>query len=166
MARACSVCSHSDAVLINELLVIERQSNRAIARQYSLHHDAIRRHREHIPRLLVKAAEAEQIAQADDLVHEMKTMISRVRAFIDKAEEADDGPEFRAHAAEWRKQVELLAKIVGELQQEGTATVNIGITAHPDYRRLSDAIAAALDAYPQAGYAVAAALEEIEGGRG
>ena len=120
MPRTCTVCAHEDAVLINEALVLHKISNRSIAKQYGVDHNAVQRHREHIPRLLVKAAEAEEIAQADDLVHEIKTMVTRVRAFIDKAEAADDGPEFRAHAAEWRKQVELLAKIAGELQQEGT----------------------------------------------
>jgi hypothetical protein len=157
MPRTCSVCAHADSVLINEALVIHKTSNRSIAKQYGMDHNAVQRHREHIPRLLVKAAEAEEIAQADDLVHEIKTMVARVRAFIDKAEAANDGPEFRAHAAEWRKQVELLAKIAGDLQQEGTTNNYVFISPV-----VTEVIAAALRPYPEASYAVADALKELE----
>jgi hypothetical protein len=47
--RTCTVCAHEDAVLINEALVVQGQSNRAITRQYALSKDAIRRHREAYP---------------------------------------------------------------------------------------------------------------------
>jgi hypothetical protein len=159
--RTCTVCAHEDAVLINEALVLHKISNRSIAKQYGVDHNAVQRHREHIPQLLVKAAEAEEIAQADDLVHEIKTMVNRVRAFIDKAEAANDGREFRANAAEWRKQVELLAKIAGELQQEGTTNNYVIISPV-----VTEAIAAALRPYPEAGYAVSDALKELEVGSG
>jgi hypothetical protein len=157
--RTCTVCAYEDAVLINEALVLHKISNRSIAKQYGVDHNAVQRHREHIPRLLVKAAEAEEIAQAEDLVHEIKTMVTRVRAFIDKAEAAHDGPEFRAHAAEWRKQVELLAKIAGELQQEGTTKNYVFISPV-----VTQTIVAALAPYPEAGYAVSEALKELEAG--
>jgi len=166
MSQVCTVCAHEDAVLINEDIVgigeRGRPSKRSIAARYGLSEQALARHKGHIPQLLVKAAEAEEIAHADDLVHEIKTMVGRVRAFIDKAEAASDGPEFRAHAAEWRKQVELLAKIAGELQVEGTSTTNVALIHHPDYARLSDAILGALVPYEDARYAVAEALREIE----
>jgi hypothetical protein len=41
--RTCTVCAHEDAILINEALVVQGQSNRAITRQYALSKDAIRR---------------------------------------------------------------------------------------------------------------------------
>ena len=157
MPRTCTVCAHEDAVLINEALVLQKASNRSIAKQYGVNHNAVQRHREHIPPLLVKAAEAEEIAQADDLVHEIKTMVTRVRAFIDKAEAADDGPEFRAHAAEWRKQVELLAKIAGELAQEGATTNYVFVSP-----AATEAIVSALRPYPEASYAVSDVLKELE----
>jgi hypothetical protein len=157
LPRTCTVCSHPEAISINEELVLKKASNRAIACQYGLNRMAVQRHREHIPQLLVKALEAEEIAQADDLVHEIKTMVHRVRAFIDKAEDADDGPEFRAHAAEWRKQVELLAKIAGELAQEGTTNIQVTIDA-----RTQQVILDALAPHPEARIAVARALRELE----
>lgn len=157
MARTCTVCAHEDAVLINEALVIQRAGNRRTAAQYGLSEQAIRRHRGHIPQLLVKSAEAEEIAQADDLVHEIKGMVRRVGAFIDKAEAADNGPEFRAHAAEWRKQVELLAKIAGELAQEGATTNYVFVSP-----AATEAIVSALRPYPEASYAVSDVLKELE----
>jgi hypothetical protein len=152
--------------LINEALVIEGQSNRAITRQFDLSKDAIRRHRQHIPDLLVKASQAMEVAQADDLLDQVRDLQRRALTILDKAEAADELRTALAAIAQARGNLELLGKLCGEIQQEGTATLNIGITAHPDYRRLSDAVAEALEAYPEAGYAVAAALEEIEGGRG
>jgi DNA-binding NarL/FixJ family response regulator len=41
--------------VINEALVVEGQSNRAIAGQYGLGRESVRRHRAHIPELLLKA---------------------------------------------------------------------------------------------------------------
>jgi hypothetical protein len=64
MSQACSVCTHPDSLDINEALVIEGRSNRAVARQFGLHHDAVRRHRKHIPELLVRAAEDFQSYEA------------------------------------------------------------------------------------------------------
>ncbi len=160
MPRDCQVCIHPDVFTINERLVGiggGKSSNRSIALQYGVHHQAVQRHREHVPQLLVKAAEAEEIAQAEDLVHEIKTMVRRVRTFIDKAEEDNDGPEFRAHAAEWRKQVELLAKIAGQLQQEGTTNIQVAIDA-----RTQQVILDALAPHPEARIAVARALRELE----
>jgi hypothetical protein len=88
-------------------------------------------------------------------------MVDRLENFLDKAEAAEDGGEFRANAAELRKQLELIAKLQGELAQEGATNVNIALVEHPDYRRLEDVLARALEPYPAARYAVADALGEV-----
>jgi hypothetical protein len=49
LARSCSVCQHEDSVLINEALVVQGLSNRAMTRQFGLSKDAVRRHWQHIP---------------------------------------------------------------------------------------------------------------------
>ena len=55
-------------------LVIDKRSNRTIAKQYGLHYSAVQRHRQHIPQLLVKAHEAEQVTQADELLMEVRRL--------------------------------------------------------------------------------------------
>ena len=72
MPRACTICTAKDAVTINEDLVLRGKSNRAISRQYGLHHDAVRRHREHIPDLLVKASAA-WLKKLDECAHKRTT---------------------------------------------------------------------------------------------
>ena len=88
MGRACSVCAHEAAFEINEAIVIARESNRTIAQHYGLHYSAVQRHRQHIPQLLLKSAEAQQIADADDLLADIAR--SRAAAFelLDRAERA------------------------------------------------------------------------------
>ena len=57
MAPRCSICAHPESFAINEAVVIERKSNRVIARQYGVGHDSVQRHKAHIPELLLKAQE-------------------------------------------------------------------------------------------------------------
>jgi hypothetical protein len=111
--------------------------------------------------LLVKASQAVEIANADDLLESIRVMVGRIETFLDKAEAAEDSGEFRAHAGEWRKQIELLAKIAGELAQEGTTTNYVFISPV-----VTEAIFGALRPYPEAGYAVSDALRELETGDG
>jgi hypothetical protein len=162
VAQPCSVCSHPDATLINEALIIERQSNRAITRQYDLSKDAIRRHTEHIPELLVKASQAMEVAQADDLLDQVRVLQRRALSILDKAEAADELRTALAAIAQARGNLELLGKLAGELQQEGATNIQIALSAHPDYGRLRAAVVGALEEHPEARWAVAAALRGIE----
>jgi hypothetical protein len=68
MPQKCTVCSHENALWINEALVVEGKANRVIARQYDLHHDAVRRHREHIPELLVEGAKHTSAFEVDAIL--------------------------------------------------------------------------------------------------
>jgi len=161
LPRKCTVCAHPDAVLINEALVIEGASNRAITRRFELSKDAIRRHREHIPQLLVQALKAEEAANADDLLDKLTGMMGRFERFLDEAERASDGAEFRAHAAEWRRHLETLAKIRGQLAQEG----NINIHLSAEWIELRAVIVEALEPYAAARAAVMRALAQRNGGQ-
>jgi hypothetical protein len=162
MAQPCSVCAHPDSPQINEALIIERQSNRAITRQYDLSKDAVRRHREHIPELLVKASQALEVAQADDLLDQVRNLQQRALAILDKAEAADELRTALAAIAQARGNLELLGKLAGELQQEGATNIQIALVEHPDYARLREAILVALEDHVEARWAVAAALRGIE----
>ena len=90
MPRECSVCSHPEAFAINEVLVLQKASNRRIAPQYGLSEKAIRRHREHIPQLLVKAAEAMELDDAEHLAAELNKLKQDVHRLKDRAEGEGD----------------------------------------------------------------------------
>jgi transposase len=74
MPRECTVCAHPDAVLINEAIVVEGKSNRAIASHYGLGREAVRRHKEHIPKLLLKARENLDAYNAASILSKIETL--------------------------------------------------------------------------------------------
>ena len=163
MPRECSVCSHPEAFAINEALILQKASNRRIAPQYGLSEKAIRRHREHIPQLLVKAAEAMELDDAEHLAAELNKLKQDVHRLKDKAEDEGDLRTALLGCDKALKALELQAKVDQLIQAEGSTTVNIALIEHPDYQRLSETIYDALLDYPEARWAVADALKEIEG---
>jgi hypothetical protein len=162
VARTCTVCAHEDAVLINEALVVQGQSNRAITRQYSLSKDAIRRHRKHIPELLLKASQAMEVAEADALLDQVRDLQQHALDILDKAEEAGELRTALVAISQARGNLELLGKLAGELQQEGATNIQIALVEHPDFQRLEELIFRALEHHAQARWDVAEALKELE----
>lgn len=160
MAQPCSVCTHPDATLINEALVIEGASNRAITRQYGLSKDAVRRHREHIPQLLVKASQAMEVADADALLDKVEDLYAEAKAVLEAGKGERDHRLVLMAIDRAGKQLETLAEMRGELNRQ--PHVNVALVHHPDYARLREAIVGALEPHPEARWAVAAALRGIE----
>jgi hypothetical protein len=156
MSRACSVCTHPDAVLINEALVIDGTSNRAVARQYGLSKDALRRHREHIPQLLLEASQAMEVADADDLLSQVRDLQRRSLAILDQAEDAGELRTALSAIAQARSNLELLGRLAGQLQQAGTINIHL----HPEWIELRALILTALEPYSEARGALLTALEE------
>jgi len=160
MAQPCSVCTHEGVLSINEALVIEGKSNRAIARQFGLHHDAVRRHRAHIPELLVKASQAMEVADADALLDKVEDLYAEAKAVLEAGKGESDHRLVLMAIDRAGKQLETLAEMRGELNRQ--PQVNVALVHHPDYARLREAIVAALEPHPEARWAVAAALRGIE----
>jgi hypothetical protein len=160
VAQPCSVCSHPDATLINEALVVERQANRRIAAQYGLSEQSIRRHRQHIPQLLLKASQAMEVADADALLDRIEDLYSEAKGVLEAGKGESDHRLVLLAIDRAGKQLETLAEMRGELNRQ--PTVNMALIAHPDYGRLRSAIVGALEDHPEARWSVAAALREIE----
>jgi hypothetical protein len=157
MARGCTICSHDEHYTINVALV-QRTPYRRIAAQYGVTEQAVRRHtKKHLPELLVQSTRAVEVARADDLLGNIEHMIGRLEAFIDRAEADGDGEEFRANIAEWRKQIELLARIAGQRQEAGT----VNIFVNPQWVQIEAAFMHALRDEPSARHKVIAALQEV-----
>jgi hypothetical protein len=158
--RACSVCTHPDAVEINEALVIAGASNRGVASRYGLSQAAVDRHKKHIPQLLVKASQALEIVTADDLLDKVRDLTRRTEGLLDRAEdEGDLNTAFRG-VAQLRSNLELLGRLLGELQ-EGTT---INIIQNPQWLQLRAVIVGALEPHPEAKSAVVKALEGASDG--
>jgi hypothetical protein len=118
---------------------------------------AVRRHKaDHIPFHLVKAQDAAEVAHADNLLEQVKSLQARALTILDKAEASGDLRTALSAIREARGNLELLAKLLGELQQEGT----INLVVAPEWLSLRAVVVEALAPYPQAREAVLGALSE------
>jgi len=88
------------------------------------------------------------------VLDKLSSTLERLDGFLDKAEDEGDAREFVTVAAELRKELELLAKLQGDLDQEGQ--VNLHLNA--EWVELRALIIGALEPHPQAMSAVRAAL--------
>jgi hypothetical protein len=112
-----------------------------------------------VPAVLAQAVEAADVAHADDLLAQVRDLQSRALAILAAAEAQGDLRTALGAIREARGNLELLAKLLGELDER--PQVNLIVT--PDWLRMRAAILATLAPYPEARVAVAAALTEGEG---
>lgn len=161
MPRRCTVCTHSEREEIDAALVAASDSLRAIAGRFGVSRSSLMRHRDkHLPEALVLAQEAQEIAHADDLVAQMQSLQRRTLKILTKAERGHNIQGTSSIIGQARRNIELLGKLMGELQQEGT----VNIVLAPEWMELRTVILAALAPHPDARLAVARALEEGHAG--
>lgn len=158
MSRACSICAHPNRDAIDKALVAG-VANRRIAAQHAVSEQAIRRHRaEHLPEKLAASQEAAEVAQADDLLRELRALRSKAYGLLLKAEAAGDIRTALAGVREARGCLELFAELEGELDRRPTVNVLIA----PEWLAVRAALLDALRAYPEARVAVAERLIAVE----
>lgn len=117
MPRACTICTHPELEVINRALV-EGTPNRRIASHHDITERAVRNHKAgHLPAALSKAKGAEEIADADDLLSQVKDLQTRALSILDKAEGAGELRTALGAIREARGNLELLAKLLGELDE-------------------------------------------------
>jgi len=127
MARKCKVCSHPKLNEINQSLIKSRNISE-LSRKYEIPWDSLKRHKElHLPALLQKAQEAEEVSQADTLLAQVEELKAKAWKLLNKAERAGDLRTALSGVREAKGCLELLAKLQGELQQEGTVNVSLFI---------------------------------------
>ena len=163
MSRTCTVCAHSQRAVIDAALLGRRISRSELSAAFRVSHDALDRHvAHHLPATLSKAHAAAEVAHADTLLDQLRALQRRALAALDRAEEAGD---FRVGALllrEARGCLTLLARMTGELVPKPD-TDALSYLASPEWIRLRGAIVDALEPFPEARLAVAAALEGFSG---
>src|SRR5262245_3532654 len=116
MGQLCSVCQHPARASIDATLCDGSSSNRRIASVHGLSEISVRRHRaNHLPGVLVKAKEAAEVARADDLLSQVRDLQVRTLAILAQAEEGGDLKTALAAIGQARGNLELLARLLGEL---------------------------------------------------
>jgi len=156
MPQVCSVCRHSQLAAINKALVAGG-SLRNIAEQYALSATAVHRHKEeHLPRLLTQAAEAEEIRQALDVLQQLKHINAAALTVLRDAKTAGDGELMLKAIDRVHRQVELQAKLLGDLDERP----QIVLVQSSEWLTLRGTMLRALEPFPAARLALAAILQE------
>jgi hypothetical protein len=158
--RRCTICSHPERETIDEALVSGAALS-ALSAKYRVSEDALGRHKgNHLPAKLVMAQAAEEVAQADTMLGQVRDLQSRALTILGRAEEAGDLRTALGAIREARGNLELLAKLLGELDER--PVTNILVSA--EWVSVRTAMMEALGPFQQARVAVAERLSELEAG--
>jgi DNA-binding transcriptional ArsR family regulator len=162
MPRPCTVCTHRERLSIDQALVAGR-STYDLAAAYGLSPDALSRHfAAHVPEHLKKARQDGDTQQALDIVKQLKAINMATLTVLNDARLAGQ-PDLVLRAADRvQRQLELQAKLLGELDDR--PRLNVILT--PEWLTARAALLAALQPYPDARVAVAERLLSLEAASG
>jgi hypothetical protein len=127
MPRRCTVCDHPKRHGIDEALV-SGAPYRSVARRFGLSESAVYRHKaEHLPAHLLKAKEVEEVAQADDLLEQVRNLQAHALDILERAEKTGDLRTALAATSQARGNLELLGKLAGELYERPQVNLNVSL---------------------------------------
>jgi hypothetical protein len=153
--RSCTVCQHPERDTIDRALVGET-SNLSVSSLFGVSESAVRRHKaNHLPAKLVMAEKAAEVAEADSLLGQVRDLQSRAYGILDKAEGTGDLRTALGAIREARGNLELLAKLLGELDERPMVNLHVS----PEWLELRAVIVGALEPYSEARGAVLRAIE-------
>ncbi len=162
MPRACTVCTHPERKAIDEALVAGESTGTLAGRYRTIDERALRRHRaNHLPATLAKAEEAKEVSRADDLLKQVRALQAKTLNLLLKAESAGDLRTALQGVREARGNVELLAKLSGELDERPVVNVLVS----PEWLELRAVIVGALEPHREARDAVLRAIQGAGNGR-
>ena len=155
MPRTCTICEHPEREAIDRALVGET-SNLSVSSLFGVSESAVRRHKaNHLPAKLVMAAKAEEVAQADNLLEQVRGLQARTLAILEAAEHTQQHRTALSAIREARSNLELLAKLLGELDERPVVNLSVSL----EWLELRAVIVGALEPYAEARGAVLQAIE-------
>jgi hypothetical protein len=159
MPRRCSVCTHPDRENIDEALVGATAISAIAAKYRDISEDALGRHKaNHLPAKLVMAEKAKEVAQADNLLEQVRDLQGRALAILDQAEMSGDLRTALGAIREARGNLELLAKLLGELSD----APQVNLTVSPEWLQIRAVIVTALEPHPDAKNNVLRAIRSVD----
>lgn len=159
MPMRCTVCAHAKRREIDRALALGQEANRDIALRFGVTRMSLWRHRDdHLPVRLAKAQEALDVRAALDVVEQLRAINgAAIKVLHDARQTNDPGLALRA-IDRIQRQVELQAKLLGELDERP----QINVLVAPEWLTLRAAVLEALRPYPDARLAVAERLAALE----
>jgi transposase len=172
----CTVCTHEKRQEIDKALVTGA-THREVSERFRLSPSAVYRHKKgHLPARLKRAFEAtetrkavelvehraeekaREVAQAIDVVAQLRAINSATLQVLQKARESEKHSLSLQAVDRIHRQIELQAKLLGELQDGGGPQVNVLIA--PEWQEVRVVVLQALAPYPEARAAVAEVLTD------
>jgi hypothetical protein len=160
MPRHCTVCTHPQRLAIDQALVAGR-STYDLAAVYGLSPDALSRHfAAHVPADLKKARQERETEQALDIVKQLKAINMATLTVLNEARLAGQPDRVLRAADRVQRQLELQAKLLGELDER--PQVNVLVSA--EWVAVRTTLLRALERHPEARADAAIALLALEHG--
>ena len=155
MPRSCTICQHPQREAL-DLALVGGAALSETAAKYRVSNDAVSRHKaNHLPTKLVLAEKAAEVAEAGDLLGQVQDLQARTLAILEAAEASREHRTALGAIREARSNLELLAKLLGELDERPVVNVLVS----PQWLELRTLIIAALERHPQARESVLRAVE-------
>jgi hypothetical protein len=128
MARTCTVCRHPKRAEIDAAL-IRSESFRDVAGRFGTSKSALERHRTTcLPVHLLKAKDEADVQSASALVKELRELAKKTGLVLSRAMRQKDGELALKAIARLERQLELKARLLGELEERGSTTQHITVT--------------------------------------
>ena len=129
--RTCTICGHADRNDIDQAL-LDGRSLRNIAKQYKTSTTSLFRHKkDHIPVALAQTVQATTELQAETLFDRLRSINTETRAILQEAREAKSSSVALAAINRIERQIELEAKILGQLDDGVKVAVGFNLTPKP-----------------------------------
>src|SRR4051794_25208222 len=128
MPQSCTICRRPEQSAIDDAL-IENEPLRNIAERFGTTATTLYRHRQHLPSQLVKAKQAQEIAEATSLLERVESLIRRLDSLAQQAEEDRAWAPAIAAIREVRSCLTLLAQLSGEMQAQNSMNINVSIVS-------------------------------------
>jgi transposase-like protein len=121
MPRKCTICENEARHKIDKSLSVGGMSLRAIARQFNVGRDALRRHVNggHIARKISEAVKAHEVVEADALLDEILDIEKTTKDIIKECRTKSPDNRLALKAIERReKQIELKGRVLGSFKEK------------------------------------------------
>lgn len=137
-------------------MLLDKKPIRAISRATGFSRKAVETYRdESLSEKLIQAKNIQDIAEADDVVEQIKNIQTRTLAVLDEVESNGDHALFFKGIREVRENAKLSAELAGKLATQPQIT----IVNNSEWIELRTKIVVALDPYPEAKEAVVHAIQ-------
>lgn len=162
MPAPCKLCHHPQRESFDAAIVLGQESQQSIATRAEVDRHSVARHRQHITPALAEVQRQRETAGAASALDRIEELYRDARQVLDAAKAGGQGSLTLSAIDRLTKLTELLAKITHELDE--SARVNVAVfNAETDQTFLAAcaAIVAALEPWPDARLAAAAAIREL-----